>query len=133
MASSDAQYSSGYAFPSNTDTLDREAMTSPQAELARQRSEEVMKALKSGNPGEADAAMGKADTSHGLSGWFKRMLTNTKRDKSSKKQPQQSQAPVDGSGTNLNDEVGVSGLSAGQDLSTTSMARDGGKGDGVIR
>lgn len=42
---------------SNTNIMDREAMSSPRAEMARQKSEEVMAALKK-NDGSADRMMG---------------------------------------------------------------------------
>lgn len=42
---------------SNTNIMDRQAMSSPNAELARQKSEEVMAALRK-NDGSADRMMG---------------------------------------------------------------------------
>ncbi|KAK5117717.1 hypothetical protein LTR62_005141 [Meristemomyces frigidus] len=71
-----------YAKQANTGVMDREKMTSPQAEAARLRSAEVMEALRSGEPGAADHMMVKPpkysekategkEEKKGLGGWFK--------------------------------------------------------------
>ncbi|KAK1824129.1 hypothetical protein LTR12_001430 [Friedmanniomyces endolithicus] len=44
-----------------TNAMDPVGMNSEKAEAARQKSAEVMAALKDGKPGEADAIMGKRD------------------------------------------------------------------------
>ncbi|EMC93594.1 hypothetical protein BAUCODRAFT_125440 [Baudoinia panamericana UAMH 10762] len=61
---------SGYAFPASTNVMDPTTMPSEKAEAARQRAAEIMAALKSGHPGAADVAMGKApaNSSSGLFG-----------------------------------------------------------------
>ncbi|KAI5359816.1 hypothetical protein Slin15195_G116760 [Septoria linicola] len=52
---------SGFAFAPNTNTLDEQAMPSDKAAAARAKSAQVMAALKSGEPGAADKAMGDND------------------------------------------------------------------------
>ncbi|KAF7187137.1 hypothetical protein HII31_11518 [Pseudocercospora fuligena] len=58
MATNSSWNSSGFSFSPNTDTMNRETMPSERAEAARQKSAEVMAALKSGEPGAADRLMG---------------------------------------------------------------------------
>lgn len=58
MATGSPWNDGGFAFSPNTNTLDRESMPSAQAEAARQKSAQVMAALKSGEPGAADRVMG---------------------------------------------------------------------------
>ena len=51
----------GASAAQNTNAMDPVGMNSEKAEAARQKSAEVMAALKEGKPGEADAIMGKRD------------------------------------------------------------------------
>ncbi|KAK0820454.1 hypothetical protein LTR75_001617 [Friedmanniomyces endolithicus] len=51
----------GASAAQNTNAMDPVGMNSEKAEAARQKSAEVMAALKEGKPGEADATMGKRD------------------------------------------------------------------------
>lgn len=44
--------------PTNANVADAQKMTSPEAEAARARSEEIMAALRKGDKGEADKLMG---------------------------------------------------------------------------
>lgn len=61
MASGQSSWNtSGFAFSPNTNVQDRETMPSAQAEAARQKADKVMAALRSGEPGAADRAMGSA-------------------------------------------------------------------------
>lgn len=60
---------SGFAFPPSTNTMDRNTMPSDTAEAARQKSAQVMAALRDGKPGDADKAMGDAE-SKGTKGVF---------------------------------------------------------------
>ncbi|KAK5129268.1 hypothetical protein LTR08_003647 [Meristemomyces frigidus] len=58
-ATSSSWNTGGFSFNPNTNCLDAESMPSEKAEAARQKSAAVMAALRSGEPGAADAAMGK--------------------------------------------------------------------------
>jgi len=57
----------GASAAQNTNAMDPVGMNSEKAEAARQKSAEVMAALKEGKPGEADEIMGKPDDSKGPS------------------------------------------------------------------
>ncbi|KAK1075810.1 hypothetical protein LTR74_000218 [Friedmanniomyces endolithicus] len=57
----------GASAAQNTNAMDPVGMNSETAEAARQKSAEVMAALKEGKPGEADEIMGKPDDSKGPS------------------------------------------------------------------
>ncbi|KAK0948341.1 hypothetical protein LTR48_000439 [Friedmanniomyces endolithicus] len=57
----------GTSAAQNTNAMDPVGMNSEKAEAARQKSAEVMAALKEGKPGEADEIMGKPDDSKGPS------------------------------------------------------------------
>ena len=50
----------------NANVANEETMTSPQAQAARARSQEIMAALKKGEPGDADKLMGKSQKDSGL-------------------------------------------------------------------
>ncbi|GAB1744154.1 hypothetical protein NU219Hw_g1311t1 [Hortaea werneckii] len=57
----------------NSNVMDSNSMTSDRAEAARNRSQEIMAALRKGEKGDADALMGKSEsTSSGIGlGWLK--------------------------------------------------------------
>lgn len=51
-----------FGWSQSTNVTDRNSMPSDKAEAARQRSEEIMAALKKGEKGDADALMGKSES-----------------------------------------------------------------------
>ncbi|KAK4500095.1 hypothetical protein PRZ48_008281 [Zasmidium cellare] len=129
----------------NTNIMDRENMPSSNAEMARQKSEEVMAALKK-NDGSADKMM--ADTrsngnsSGGIRGWIKRKLGPGNGESASKPEKARGRKSEETGGID-----GLKGQSSGIGVEDSStgivvgdpapagdvLARDGGKGDGVIR
>ncbi|KAK5127161.1 hypothetical protein LTR85_008522 [Meristemomyces frigidus] len=79
-ANSSSWNTSPFAFAPNTNAMDANSMPSDKAAAARMRSAEVMAALKSGEPGDADAIMGKQQQK-GTQGivplqWLKRKMGN---------------------------------------------------------
>ncbi|KAF2169074.1 hypothetical protein M409DRAFT_21085 [Zasmidium cellare ATCC 36951] len=131
----------------NTNMMDRDNMPSSNAEIARHKSEEVMAALKK-NDGSADQLMGKADNRTngnaigGFRGWIKRKLgpgngeSNNKPDKTRGRKSEET-GGVDGL-RGQSSGIGVQDSSTGASLGDPApagdiLARDGGKGDGVIR
>nr|POF26400.1 hypothetical protein CFP56_22549 [Quercus suber] len=68
MASGQSSWNtSGFAFAPNTNVQDRESMPSVEADAARHKADEVMAALRSGEPGAADRMMGE-QKEHGTKG-----------------------------------------------------------------
>lgn len=61
MSGSSSWNDSGFAFAPNTNTMDQTTMPSKEAQAAREKTLEIMNALKDGKPGEADAMMGKRE------------------------------------------------------------------------
>ena len=68
MAHSDMGAASGFDVAPNTNAMDENSMTSDTAQAARERAKEIMNALGSGQPGDADKLMGKREpkASYGL-------------------------------------------------------------------
>ncbi|EME39163.1 hypothetical protein DOTSEDRAFT_83021 [Dothistroma septosporum NZE10] len=112
----------------NTRILDPTNMPSKQASAARAKSQQVMEALRSGEPGAADRLMGDEPPKdrdgllkrikHRMGGGLKGEKTQNGFDATEKNELTK--------GTSLDD-----GYSVMTDESV--MSRDGGKGDGVIR
>lgn len=86
-----AQWNEGpYAVAPNDNTLDKDTMTSTEAQDARTRSAAVMEALRNGKPGEADRLMGErvdpGTRAWTPIGWLGMKIVEKKRAKKEKKE-----------------------------------------------
>jgi hypothetical protein len=62
FANNSSWNTSPYAFSPNTNTLNQESMPSKQAQAARDKSAQIMEALKNGDTAKANELMGKDET-----------------------------------------------------------------------
>lgn len=80
MSGSSPWNTSGFAFAPSTNTMDAQGMPSSQAQDARDKTADIMAAVKAGDMDKANALMGK-DTTGGKIlpgvGWMKRKLNKT--------------------------------------------------------
>lgn len=81
--SSTAFTGQSYAYSTqNTNTMDADAMPSEQAQAARNKTDEVMQALRSGEPGAADKAMGDSHQTGKSKGWLSSKMEKLRGGKS---------------------------------------------------
>ncbi|TKA37357.1 hypothetical protein B0A54_10942 [Friedmanniomyces endolithicus] len=95
----------GASAAQNTNAMDPAGMNSDKAEAARQKSAEVMAALKEGKPGEADAVMGKPDYSKGPS-----VIDRVKRKVGIGGDKEEEEEEGDVPNENIGEDGGLSGL-----------------------
>jgi hypothetical protein len=79
-----------FSFSPNTNVMDKNTMPSDTAEAARQKTASVMAALRSGDAGAADKAMGDSEpkVSQGIVPlrWFKSKMGKSKKEKKGKEE-----------------------------------------------